>query len=71
MDLTDKQLVEELTKENAWLKTKLRSEEGMRDANKAAVVATVGGTVEGKPTHEGNYLQRLRELVACERRGLC
>lgn len=26
----------------------------------------LGGTVEGKPTHEGNYLQRIEELVATE-----
>lgn len=31
-----------------------------------AVVATIGGTVEGHPTSSINFLQRLRELVAIE-----
>lgn len=35
---------------------------------KAAVCDTVGGTVEGWPTHFGNYLQRLRQLVRIEKR---
>jgi DNA repair exonuclease SbcCD ATPase subunit len=42
------------------------SAEAALAAFKFAVVATVGGTVEGNPTHEGNYLQRLRELVKAE-----
>lgn len=33
---------------------------------KFVVAVTVGGMVEGQPTHSGNYLQRLRELVAKE-----
>lgn len=32
-----------------------------------AVVHTIGGTVEGAPTHRGNFLQRVRELVDAER----
>lgn len=35
-------------------------------ANKHAVVLTVGGTVDGAPTNETNYLQRLCELVKTE-----
>lgn len=35
--------------------------------NKKTVVHTVGGLVEGAPTHTGNYLQRLRQLVAVEK----
>ena len=31
-------------------------------------VDRLGGTVEGKPTHEGNFLQRVDELVAMETR---
>ncbi len=30
------------------------------------VVATIGGTVEGNPTAEHNYLQRLRQLTRIE-----
>ena len=37
------------------------------EGTKSAVVGTVGGLVEGRPTHEGNYLQRLRELVEKEK----
>lgn len=33
----------------------------------AAILDTIGGIVEGSPTHELNYLQRLRELVKAER----
>ena len=47
---------------------RLRIEEECRTANKHAVVQTVEGTVEGKPTNITNYLQRLRELVSKERR---
>ena len=32
-----------------------------------AIVHTVGGTVEGRPTHEINILQRLRQLVEIEK----
>lgn len=39
---------------------------GCWDACKSAVVHTVGGEVEGKPTNATNYLQRLRELVEIE-----
>lgn len=42
----------------------------LRDAEilaiKHSVVFTVGGMVEGRPTAEINYLQRLRHLVRCE-----
>jgi hypothetical protein len=31
-------------------------------AQLAMLVAALGGEVEGRPTHEGNYLQRVREL---------
>lgn len=34
----------------------------------SAIVSTVGGFVEGSPTTAINYLQRLRELVAVEKR---
>jgi hypothetical protein len=34
----------------------------------AAVLGTIGGTVEGHLTSEINYLQRLRQLVKCEDR---
>ena len=40
-----------------------------RDAKEAtimAVVHTVGGVVEGAPTHRGNFLQRLRQLTEAE-----
>lgn len=43
-----------------------RLEIDCRVSNKAAVVETVKGEVEGRPTHEGNYLQRLRELCEVE-----
>ena len=39
-----------------------------RDATLAMTVARLGGTVEGAPTHSGNYLQRLQELVTKELR---
>lgn len=45
--------------------TELREE---CDTCKASVVYTVGGTVEGEPTRTYNYLQRLRKLVATEKR---
>lgn len=35
-------------------------------AIKAAVISTIGGTVEGHPTNVHNYLERLRELVGIE-----
>lgn len=35
-------------------------------AIETAVVATVGGAVEGRPTSAVNYLQRLRQLVDFE-----
>jgi hypothetical protein len=35
-------------------------------AIKSMVVATIGGTVEDRPTNALNYLQRLRKLVAYE-----
>lgn len=44
--------------------------EAERRAKTSAIVQTVGGTVEGAPTHAGNYLQRLRELVELETRVL-
>jgi len=48
----------------------LRDERDLARAETAAlkftIVTTIGGTVEGAPTHELNYLQRLRELVATE-----
>jgi len=33
----------------------------------ASIVHTVGGTVEGYPTHQRNVLQRLRQLVEIEK----
>jgi len=70
-----------MREENAALRTRLeaaqrerdacndgwRLEIQMRDANNASVAQTVGGEVEGKPTHMSNYLPRLRELVAAAR----
>ncbi len=44
-------------RDNAVAKTK---------AVKSAVVATVGGLVEGRATHSGNYLQRIRQLMEAE-----
>ncbi len=44
----------------------VKLEKQLREACKASIVDTVGGSVEGAPTHSGNYLQRLRELVAAE-----
>jgi len=41
----------------------LEQEKESRRGNKQAVVDTVGGLVEGKPTNILNYLQRLRELM--------
>jgi len=35
-------------------------------AREASVLGTIGGTVEGNPTHSGNWLQRIRELVDAE-----
>lgn len=35
-------------------------------ALKHSITTTVGGTVEGHPTGEHNYLQRLRQLVRIE-----
>ena len=40
-----------------------------RDSARGAIrmaVDRLGGTVEGRPTHEGNFLQRIDELVALE-----
>jgi hypothetical protein len=45
---------------------KLKEVEDMLTSLKHTVVATIGGKVEGQPTHEGNYLQRLRELLSAE-----
>lgn len=39
-----------------------------RTAYKHSVVAVIGGTVDGNATHEGNYLQRLRDLVGNEQK---
>jgi len=33
----------------------------------AAILDTIGGTVDGQPTSEINYLRRLRQLVEIER----
>lgn len=44
----------------------MRQLKEQHDAMMAAILGTIGGTVEGEPTHEGNYLQRLRELVEIE-----
>lgn len=38
-----------------------------KDSIIAMAVARLGGTVEGTPTHSGNFLQRIDELVAIER----
>jgi len=35
-------------------------------AQMAAILGTIGGTVEGHPTSAINYLQRLRQLVEIE-----
>lgn len=48
------------------VRAELDTEKKLRAANKHAVVLTVGGTVDGEPTNEMNYLQRLRELVKTE-----
>lgn len=37
-----------------------------RDAVLAMTVARLGGEVEGQPTHRGNFLQRIDQLVALE-----
>lgn len=41
------------------------------DGSEAAIhmaIARMGGLVEGRPTHRGNFLQRIDELVAMESR---
>ena len=50
----------------ATLQEECRLERGCLNSIQAMVVDTVGGIVEERPTHEGNYLQRLRELVGIE-----
>lgn len=55
-----------LEQENARLKDLLDLERQNNVACKHAVVYTVGGKVEGHPTQDINYLQRLRELVSKE-----
>jgi len=49
-----------LYEENKQLKASARS-------MMATILSTIGGTVEGQPTSEINYLQRLRQLVEIER----
>lgn len=38
-----------------------------RRAQRAMIVGIVGGTVEGQPTNQANYLQRIRHLVWWEK----
>ena len=45
---------------------RLRAQRAAAEAAISSVVHTVGGTVEGHPTSEINYLQRLRELIRAE-----
>lgn len=59
-------LVANLRAETAAAKEEVEQTQELLNACKAAVVGTVQGTVEGEPTHGGNYLQRLRQLVATE-----
>jgi hypothetical protein len=60
------QVIERVIAERDDALTCLRIEKECRAGNKYAVVDTVGGWVEGQPTTEFNYLQRLRELVGIE-----
>lgn len=47
--------------------TELEGVVAMRDGTLAMAVARLGGEVEGAPTHRGNFLQRIDQLVAKER----
>jgi hypothetical protein len=59
--------VKKLIDENASLKARIEELRMNENAIKYSVVDTVGGIVEGMPTHELNYLQRLCELVEIEK----
>jgi hypothetical protein len=48
------------------LEKAVREKDAELVALKTSVVTTIGGQVEGHPTAEHNYLQRLRELVSIE-----
>ncbi len=58
-----------------WIQKNLLNEKESRikvleqelSALKFTIVTTIGGKVEGHPTSEINYLQRLRELVRKEK----
>ena len=58
--------VDELRVKLAAAERELQLEKDCRAANATAVVQTVGGQVEGRPTNTSNYLQRLRVLVGIE-----
>lgn len=62
----EKERQEKLDKE--WERKKLTFEKELHHTTKQTVVATIGGTVEGRPTQTINYLQRLRELMRNEER---
>ena len=55
--------IKNLENKLAAKEAELEQEKESRRGNKQAVVDTVGGLVEGKPTNILNYLQRLRELM--------
>lgn len=58
--------------ESGWLSEReareLRVSRDSLESTISAVVQTIGGTVEGRPTSRINFLQRLRELRAIEAR---
>lgn len=54
--------------EAAVLVAALDLSRGMERAQMSAILYEIGGTVEGRPTQSINYLQRLRQLVASEKK---
>lgn len=51
-----------------WVARGLRVERDAKELVIVMAVARVGGTVEGAPTHRGNFLQRIDELRKIEGR---
>ena len=45
----------------------LQQEISKLKGSRTSMLLTIGGAVDGQPTAEHNFLQRLRELVRCER----
>lgn len=59
--------LEAVTRERDEAHNDLRLARDMARARVSAILQTIGGEVEGRPTSEVNFLQRLRELVQWEK----